>query len=280
MGRGTGRDRELGVPGEPGVTGEPGDARRAEPTTGALAPVLDDVRAALTEAAGYVDGICCGVETALAAAPGGDGAAAEVAGLRAAFAGVTADLGAMLVAPGDPPVLRAVGRAWVDEIGASVSRLVGVASDHVQETDDRWAGAAADAYRAVLPAQRTALAAVVALCQEVDDTLNHLANAIMRFWLAVATACLGLVLALAGALGSAAPVVGPPIAAAVALAGVTALISAGSAALSGLSDITLAAADRSAALARRLADNSAFPHGAWPRSTNGISTEPRYWQAR
>jgi hypothetical protein len=262
------------------MTGEPTGARWAEPATGGLAPVLDGVRAALAEAAGYVDALCRGVETVLVAAPGGGGAAAEVAGLRAAFAGVTADVGAMLVAPGDPSVLRAVGRAWVDEVGAPVSRLVGVASDHVQETDDRWSGAAADAYRAVLPAQRTALAAVVALCQEVDDTLNHLAGAITRFWVAVATACLGLVLALAGALGSAAPVVGPPIAAAVALAGVTALVTAGSAALSGLSDVTLAAADRSAALARLLADSTAFPRGAWPRSTSGVSAEPRHWQVR
>ncbi len=270
--------------GEPTVAvapiGMPSDGPPVEPTGGELAPVLDDVRAALAEAAGYVDRICCGVETVLAAAPAGVGAAAEVSGLRAAFADVTADLGAMLVAPGDPAVLRAAGRAWVDEVGAPVSRLVGVASDDAQETDDRWTGVAADAYRAVLPAQRTALAAIVALCQEIDDALNVLAAAIMKFWVAVATACLGLVLALAGALGSAAPVVGPPVAGAIALAGVTALVTAGSSALSGLSEITLTAADRSAALARRLADSTAFPHGAWPRSTGGISTEPRYWQAR
>ncbi len=74
--------------GEPTVvvepTGRPSDGSPVEPTGGELAPVLDDVRAALAEAAGYVDGICCGVGTVLAAAPLGRGAAAEAERVRRA----------------------------------------------------------------------------------------------------------------------------------------------------------------------------------------------------
>jgi hypothetical protein len=193
---------------------------------------------------------------------------------------VVAQLGGMLTAAGDPEALRAAGAGWIDDVGAPVSRLVGAASDDVLETDDRWTGAAADAYRATLPAQQKALAAIVATCLEVDATLGDLAAAITEFWIAIGTACLGLVLALAGALGTAATVVGAPAAAGIALAGVGALVAAGSSALSSLGDITTAATARGAALDRRLADSSAFPLGAWPRSTHGISTQARDWQPR
>lgn len=249
--------------------------------TGA-ATVPARVRTALEEAAGHVDGICGAVEAVLDGLPDGLAAVAraEVADLRRSFTGVVAQLGGMLAAAGDPDALRVVGAAWIDDVGAPVSRLVGVASDNVMETDDHWTGVAADAYRATLPAQQTALAAIVATCLEVDATLGDLAAAITDFWIAIGTACLGLVLALAGALGSAATVVGAPAAAGIALAGVGALIAAGSSALSSLSAITTTATARGAALDRRLADSSAFPLGAWPRSTRGISTAARDWQPR
>jgi hypothetical protein len=244
--------------------------------------VLDRVRSALDEAAAHVDRIAGAVEAALAVLPAdaAAGARAEVADLRGAFTDVVAQLGAMLAAAGDPAGLRAAGAVWTTAIGAPVSRLVGVASDDVLETDDRWTGAAADAYRATLPARQTALAAVVVTCLEVDATLGDLAAALTDFWIAIGTACLALVLALAGALGAAATVVGAPAAAGISLAGVGALVAAGSAALSSLSDITAAAAAHSAALERRLADSTAFPLGRWPRSTTGIGTEPRDWRVR
>jgi hypothetical protein len=246
------------------------------------AAVLDGVRVALDQAAGHVDDLCGAVTAALGVLPAdvADDAGAHVADLRQAFTGVVAELGGMLATAGDPDALRAAGAAWTDDVGAPVSRLVGVPSDGLLETDDRWTGAAADAYRATLPAQQAALAAIVATCQEVDATLGDLAAAITNFWIAIGTACLGLVLALAGALGFAATVVGAPAAAGIALAGVGALVAAGSSALSSLGDITTAATARAAALDRRLADSSAFPLGAWPRSTRSISTRAVDWRPR
>ncbi|MDT7580594.1 MAG: hypothetical protein QOK35_1858 [Pseudonocardiales bacterium] len=246
------------------------------------AALLVGVHTALDEAAGHVDTLCDVVGAAVDGLPPGIAvdARARVADLRQAFAGVVTDLGGMLATAGDPGALRTAGTAWTDDIGAPVSRLVGVAADDVMETDDRWSGPAADAYRATLPAQQTALAAIVATGLEVDAVLGELAAAITDFWIAIGTACLGLVLALAGALGSAATVVGAPAAAGIALAGVGAVVAAGSSALSSLGGITTAAAARGAALDRRLADSSAFPLGAWPRSTHGISTQARDWQPR
>src|SRR6185437_13992885 len=110
--------------------------------------------------------------------------------------------------------------------------------------------------------------------------LDELASAITSFWIAIGAACLGLVLALAGALGTAATAVGVPAATGIALAGVGSLVAAGDEALSSLTAITAASASRSAALHRRLADSSAFPLGAWPRSTTGLHPGASVWQLR
>jgi hypothetical protein len=241
--------------------------------TPGLDAVLDGVRTGLADAAGYVDGICRSVEIALGTI--GSPADVDVAGLRRSFTAVADQMNALILAAGDPEALRAAGAAWIDDISRPVSRLVGAVTDDVLETDDHWRGAAADAYRTTLLPQQKALAAVVAICQEIDSDLEDLAAAILRFWIAIGTACLGLVVALAGALGSAATVVGAPASAGIALAGVGALVVAGNSAVSNLIEITSATAGRGAALGRRLADGTAFPQGHWPRSTSGISTDAR-----
>jgi hypothetical protein len=231
-----------------------------------LDPVLDGVRTCLADAAGHVDGICRAVEGATGSDP---------SALRRSFTALADQVDALILAAGDPEALRVAGGTWIDDIARPVSRLVGAATDDALETDDHWQGAAADAYRATLLPQQKALAAVVAICQEVDADLEDLAAAILRFWIAIGSACLGLVIALAGALGTAATVVGAPASAGIALAGVGALVVAGNSAVSNLTEVTSATAARGAALERRLADSSAFPLGHWPRSTAGISTDAR-----
>jgi hypothetical protein len=244
--------------------------------------VLDGVRAACDEAARHVDAISRAAEAVLAGLPAQatTDARIEVADLRQACRALKQQLGGMLVAAGDPAGLRATGDRWITDVGAPVSSLVAVASDAVLQTDDHWTGAAADAYRATLPAQQAALAAIVTTCQDVDVTLGELASAITAFWIAIGAACLGLVVALAGALGTAATAVGAPAAAGIALAGVGALVVAGDEALSSLTEITASTASRSVALRRRLADSTAFPLGAWPRSTTGLHPGASGWQMR
>jgi hypothetical protein len=236
-----------------------------------LDALLDDIRSGLGRAVACADRIGCGVETVLGGLPGGAGA--DVADLRSSVAAVDAQFATMLAAAGDPAGLRATGTRWLDQVSGPVSRLVGIASVNVTEADDHWTGAAADAYRGTLLAQQAALTAIVATAQDVDTALDDLAAAITRFWIAIGSACLAMVVALAGALVAAGTLAGAPVAAAAALTGVAALIASGNAALSSLTDVTLDAAARGAALERRLADGSAFPFGSWPRSTTDISTD-------
>jgi hypothetical protein len=236
-----------------------------------LGAVLDGVRSALDESVTCVERIARAVEAALAAIPdpAARGGRAEVTALRHAVGGVHAQLIALAAVAGDPSGLRATGAAWIAQVSAPVSRLVGVATPDVMRTDDSWTGVAADAYRAVLPAQQAALAAIATAGHDVDAALTDLAAAITRFWISLGTACLLMVVALGSALAAAGTVVGAPLAPAAALAGVGALVTAGNAALSGLTELTLVTTARTAALERRLSDHTAFPAGVWPRSTVG-----------
>jgi hypothetical protein len=236
-----------------------------------LAAVLDGVRSSLDESVACVEGVARAVEAALAGLPhpAAGGVRAQVAELRQAVGGVHARFTAFTGVAGDPSGLRATGAAWITGVSAPVSRLVGVATPDVMRTDDSWTGVAADAYRAVLPAQQAALAAIAGAGHDVDAALTDLAAAITRFWIALATACLLMVVALGSALAAAGTVAGAPLAPAAALAGVGALVTAGNAALSGLTELTLVTTARTAALERRLTDHTAFPAGVWPRSTVG-----------
>jgi hypothetical protein len=228
-----------------------------------LHTALAHVRSGVDRAAAQVDEVAAGVSPDLAAAKD----------LHRNFAGVTARMDTMLQAAGDPGALRRAGAAWVDDIAGPVSRLAGVVSPNLMESDDRWTGIAADAYRNTLPAQQAALVAIHACAVEVDVALNDLATAIVKFWVSVAVACLGLVVALAGAVASVATVVGASAGLELAIAGLSALVTAGTAALSSLTDITTDTAANAAALERRLSDSTAFPLGAWPRSTTEIGSD-------
>jgi hypothetical protein len=228
-----------------------------------LHTALADVRSNVDWAAAQVDEVAAGVSSDLAAAKD----------LHRNFAGVAARMDTMLQAAGDPGALRRAGAAWVDDIAGPVSRLAGVVSPNLMEGDDRWTGIAADAYRNTLPAQQAALVAIHACAVEVDVALNDLATAVVKFWVSVAVACLGLVVALAGAVASVATVVGAAAGLELAIAGLSALVTAGTAALSSLTDIITDTAANAAALERRLSDSTAFPLGAWPRSTTEIGSD-------
>jgi len=233
-----------------------------------LSGLVGGVRTALCRAVADADQLAR-IVTALAAllpAPAARTTRAELDELRRAVGRLDA-LAGLLDVPGDPVALRATGAVWVHEVCTPVSRLVGAVSVNALQTDDHWTGPAAEAYRAVLPAQQAALTAVAAAGQDLDAVLVDLAGAITKFWIVLGTACLVMVVALATALAAAGTVAGAPLATGTAVAGVGALAAAGNAALSGLTDLTIITAARTAALDRRLADGTAFPLGAWPRST-------------
>ena len=238
-------------------------------TAADLETTLAAVRDTAGEAQHAVDTVIAAGEAALRVLPDvfGHELQAALARLRRMFDDAMADLAALIAQAGSPEALRAAGAVWSGEIGGMVSRLAGLATLNGIRADDHWSGAAAEAYRNTLPVQQSALTSVKAVGDEIDTTLNDLASAIIRFWLAVAVALVGFVVAVA----SASTVVGAPVGATIAIAAVGATAVAVNEALTDLTTITTDIRDQAAGLQRRLSNDTAFPAGRWPRSTTPIS---------
>ena len=94
--------------------------------------------------------------------------------------------------------------------------------------------------------QQSALTSVKAVGDEIDTTLNDLASAIIRFWLAVAVALVGFVVAVASAVATASTVVGAPVGVTIAIAAVGATAVAVNEALTDLATITTDIRDQAA----------------------------------
>ncbi|OLF05169.1 hypothetical protein BLA60_37255 [Actinophytocola xinjiangensis] len=143
-------------------------------------------------------------------------------------------------------------------------------------TDNRWKGASADAYKATLGPQHTALAAVKPMTDAIDSALGKLAIAICTALGAAFVAFVAELVAAAGATvaseGAAAPATVP--AAGVSVAKVAAAVAAVFGVIEGfvLSSVLPAFKD----LSQQLGKNAAFPVGAggendWPKLTSDLS---------
>jgi hypothetical protein len=238
-----------------------------------LEATLAGVRATAGEARRAVDQVVAAGEAALRVLPDvfGHELREALARLRRLFDEAMRELDALIAQAGSPTALRAAGAVWSGEIGGMVSRLAGLATLNGIRADDHWSGVAADAYRNTLPAQQSALTAVQAVGAEIDATLNDLASAIIRFWLAVAVAMVAFVVAVASAVATASTGVGAPVGVTIAIAAVGATAVAVNEALTDLTAITTDIRDQAAGLQRRLGNATAFPGGRWPRSTTPIS---------
>lgn len=181
------------------------------------------------------------------------------------------EVGEFFTQPGWPPALFSAKAAWTTEVGGRVSALVSTATLDETQSDDRWQGRAADAYRNTLPRQKDALTAIKAASDEIGDALNNVAFGIIAFWVAIAGAIVAFVAELIVEAGAAATVAGAPPAAAGAVASTIKVIAvvAGIVGLlvTYLSTVSVQTND----LNQRLANNDAFPRGQWPRSTTELS---------
>jgi hypothetical protein len=243
------------------------------PATADLETTLGAVRDAAGEAQRAVGSIIAAGDAALMLLPGdfGNELAAALAQLRRMFDEAMADLAALIAQAGSPDTLRAAGAVWAGEVGGTVSRLAGLATLNGVRADDYWSGVAADAYRNTLPAQQAALTMIKSAGDEIDATLNALASAIIRFWFAVAVTVVGFAVAVASAVATASTGVGAPVGVTIAVAAVAATGVAVNEAVTDLATITTDIRDQAAGLQRRLANDTAFPGGRWPRSTTPIS---------
>ncbi|MEJ2887899.1 WXG100-like domain-containing protein [Actinomycetospora aeridis] len=122
---------------------------------------------------------------------------------------------------GDTDRLRQVAVTWLS-IG---NGLDGVAADvglDRMQTNLEWQGRAAEAYKAMVPAQGAQLGTLKEQCEALSTSLHDLGNQIDAFWLALLAAVVVMAAGFAVAIATAITVVGIPAACAAILTAVAA----------------------------------------------------------
>ncbi|GAA4588493.1 uncharacterized protein YukE [Actinoplanes octamycinicus] len=168
--------------------------------------------------------------------------------------------------PGSPSKLHARAADWTVQVGGPVSGQVQAVDSGRLGVDDNWDGAAAKAYRDLLPAQKDALTQIKAtLTDSIGDAIESVATSLVVFWTALVVMIVPLVAAIAGATTSSATVIGIPVGVFIALgAAATAAVGLNVAIMVLKSSVDGATAK----LRQKLGDDTAFG-GGWPPTATG-----------
>ncbi|MGW5648703.1 hypothetical protein ACWEV3_26750 [Saccharopolyspora sp. NPDC003752] len=114
--------------------------------------------------------------------------------------------------PGDSDKLRETSDKWATEVGDKTGEIAGDINLQKLKANVEWTGKAAEAYKALVPAQGDGLSSVKLMAMQIRSSLNSLANALDAFWLAIGVALGVFVVGAVGAIAAACTVVGIPAA--------------------------------------------------------------------
>lgn len=168
---------------------------------------------------------------------------------------------------GSPSALWSAADAWSDSIGSPVSGQVpsAKAGKLYGDNTSNWQGNAAEQYRQGLPLHEVALDKMKSSISDgVSSALSDLAKGIIAFWAGLGVALVAFVAGMITAVSSSATIVGLPAAPFIA---VGAALAAGAAFLSGCLILKSVASSNNTLLRQKLADNSGYDDGHWPRTT-------------
>ncbi len=122
--------------------------------------------------------------------------------------------------PGDADRLRQAGAAWADSIGNPLGDTAGDISLENHQTNIEWTGRAAEAYKALVPAQEEALSGLKDIAITMRGSLDDMAESIEDFWQAIVMAFVSFIVGAVAAIASAFGVVTIPAGIAVLLGAV------------------------------------------------------------
>ncbi|MGH3917085.1 MAG: WXG100 family type VII secretion target, partial [Pseudonocardiaceae bacterium] len=126
--------------------------------------------------------------------------------------------------PGNPDRLRQAGMTWSDSVGDALGEIAGNIGLQNHQTNLQWTGSAAEAYKALVPAQVDALNGLKNLAEKMRTSLDDLAESVEDFWLMMKIAFASFAAVIIGALVSAFFVVTIPAAIGVIIAACTAAV--------------------------------------------------------
>ncbi|MHA3702549.1 hypothetical protein ACXR2U_10220 [Jatrophihabitans sp. YIM 134969] len=166
---------------------------------------------------------------------------------------------------GRPWDLSSTADSWSTDVGGKTSNEVTKVDAGLLLVDDNWAGDAADQYKQHIPLQKAALQAIkTTYTDAISAALDKVQMAIYVFWGLCVTAIVTFIGGMIGALSSAATIFGLPAAPFIA---VGAALAADAQFAGGAYNLKAQAASANSSLVAKLADNTAFPNGAWPKGT-------------
>ncbi|GAA2333470.1 hypothetical protein GCM10009854_06120 [Saccharopolyspora halophila] len=113
---------------------------------------------------------------------------------------------------GDPDRLREVSDQWATAVGDKLGDIAGDINLQRLKANIEWSGPAAEAYKALVPAQSDGLTSIKDVAMQLRTSLNSLANAIDAFLLAISVAFGVFIVGAVGAIAAACTVVGTPAA--------------------------------------------------------------------
>lgn len=126
---------------------------------------------------------------------------------------------------GDPDRLREAGAAWAEGVGNALGEIAGKISLENHKTNIEWTGSAAEAYRAIVPAQKEALNGLKDLALQMRTSLDELADSVEDFWFQLIAGFVAFVIAIGIGIATAAGVVTIPVAIGIILGAVAAAIA-------------------------------------------------------
>ncbi|MGP4019342.1 hypothetical protein [Saccharopolyspora sp. 5N708] len=110
--------------------------------------------------------------------------------------------------PGDATVLRVKSEIWASAVANPIGDVAGDVALEKLDANVDWTGRAAEAYKAIVPAQADGLTGVKDLALQIRNSLNSLANALDAFNMAMIIAVGVFIVGAVGAIAAACTVAG------------------------------------------------------------------------
>lgn len=166
---------------------------------------------------------------------------------------------------GSPDTLTQTADDWSSTVGADVSARVGLADLGNLAVDDSWSGSAAEQYKQKMPLQKLALQNIkTQFTDGISSALKDVASAIKVFWTVLVSGLVVLIGGIIAAIASTATILGAPAGPFIAAAAVGVFAAA---AWGGTEILKSQCAGANTTLTQKLAENTAYPGGAWPKAT-------------